>query len=157
MGMGLLMGLKLSHSLKMRERSLKTYDAFLDEISTKIRYQGTTLENLIAEAISSQNYIELPFLNEVLLDLQMQIPFEKSWDKAVSVCENFSQTDKELVKMLSNYLGKSDIDGQISAISLQKALVQKSICEASEDCCKKGKMYRSVCTLIGAGLGIMLI
>ena len=156
--MGSLLGWKLSHKLKNRASSLKAYKAFLDEISTKIRFQNTVVERLIEEAICSQNYPELDFLTEVNKQVQNEIPFEKAWNDSVSNSNcDFLVEDIEIVRRLANYLGKSDTVGQISTIDLQKSMIDKLIVTADEEVLKKGKMYRSVCTLAGAGIGIMLI
>lgn len=156
--MGLLTGMRISFKLKLRVRMLNSFYQFLNEMETKIRYQAVAVDDLISQAIDSGNYNNLSFLISVNKMIKSSIPFETAWYKSIDEEDSFiSPQDIDLIKMTARFLGKSDIEGQVSSLVLQKNLVKNSIDSAEKELLLKGKMYRSVCTLAGAGIGIILI
>lgn len=69
-----------------------------------------------------------------------------------------SLNDSDISHLLSlaNIIGSSDTDGQLSAISMVEELLKRQRAEAQEAKEKKGRLYRSLGALAGAGMVIIL-
>ena len=69
-----------------------------------------------------------------------------------------SLNDSDISHLLSlaNIIGSSDSDGQLSAISMVEELLKRQRAEAQEAKEKKGRLYRSLGALAGAGMVIIL-
>ena len=66
------------------------------------------------------------------------------------------EEDKEIIKMLGHQLGKIDKDGQISEIQVTSEFLQTQINKAEEEKNKNVKLYKTLGTVIGCGIGIIL-
>lgn len=69
-----------------------------------------------------------------------------------------SLNDSDISHLLSlaNIIGSSDTHGQLSAISMVEELLKRQRAEAQEAKEKKGRLYRSLGALAGAGMVIIL-
>ncbi len=69
-----------------------------------------------------------------------------------------SLNDSDISHLLSlaSIIGSSDTDGQLSAISMVEELLKRQRAEAQEAKEKKGRLYRSLGALAGAGMVIIL-
>ena len=64
--------------------------------------------------------------------------------------------DINLIKKLGNTLGKTDLEGQMSEIDQFKILLQMQIKKAEEGRKKNEKMYKSLGTIVGLAIVIIL-
>ena len=73
--------------------------------------------------------------------------------------ENFylKEVDIELLKIFGKNLGKLDKNGQVFQLDEVISLIKKQIQNAEEEVKKNGKMYKSLGTIIGAVIVIILI
>ena len=69
---------------------------------------------------------------------------------------NLKNEDIELIKSFGNMLGKTDIEGQISEINQFITLINGQIAVAEEEKNKNSKMYKSLGTIIGLVIVIIL-
>ena len=86
--------------------------------------------------------------------------FKKSWEEAIeSNKQNFdlNYEDINTIKKLGNMLGKTDIQGQLSEIKLNMNFLDIQIAYAEEERRKNEKMYRTLGTIFGLALIIILI
>ena len=69
---------------------------------------------------------------------------------------NLKNEDITLMKNLGNVLGKTDIEGQMSEINQFLLLLKEQIKNAEEEKNKNAKMYKSLGTIIGLAIVIIL-
>lgn len=83
-----------------------------------------------------------------------------AWDIAVEDCKNileFNKDDLRIIKSIGNMLGKTDIDGQVSELTLSMGFIDSQIEKAEEYRKINEKMYRSLGSIIGLAIIIILI
>ena len=76
---------------------------------------------------------------------------------AVESEKNFTQEDKEIIKMIGKLLGKTDLKGQVNEIDLGLNLVDKQIKKAENQMIKNVKLYKTMGIVCGIGICIILI
>ena len=82
-----------------------------------------------------------------------------AWNEAIEEERfflNLNGEDIGLLKSFGNMLGKTDIDGQMSEINQFTQLLNGQIVSAEEEKNKNSKMYKSLGTIIGLGIVILL-
>lgn len=133
------------NAINMLENKIKfTYEP-IPEIFKEI---SKTLDNNISEIFSkSSEYI----VNSTI---------KEGWNKAIE--EKREQTslnneDISIIKNLGNMLGKTDIDGQISEIELTSNFIDTQVVKAEEERKKNEKLYRTLGTVVGLAVVIILI
>ena len=70
---------------------------------------------------------------------------------------NLKSEDIELLKTLGLLLGKTDIDGQMSELNQFSTLLNAQIKKAEQEENKNKKMYKSLGTIIGLAIVIILL
>ena len=69
---------------------------------------------------------------------------------------NLNQEDITFLKTLGNVLGKTDVEGQMSEINQFQTILKVQIENAEEEKNKNAKMYKSLGTIIGLAIVIIL-
>ena len=88
----------------------------------------------------------------------MLINISDAWNEAIAASSsNLKKEDNEILKMLSNLLGKTDRDGQIAEIEVTKEYLETQIAEAIEEKRKNMKLYKTLGTVIGCSVGILML
>ena len=150
-------GSYFSMTLKNRVVILKKLNYMFEEILILLRCRSATVYE-IAEALAADDrFSDFGFLQKVISDKNK--PFRESWCEAVSenIPHGAKKSDIELLTDIGRKLGASDLDGQISTISLWQSEVVSAISSAEEDYARKAKLYRSLGVLAGAFISIMLV
>ena len=119
--------------------------------------------NQISEFLYVQNqkihtiFSEFDFLYNITS--AENISFQQSWINAIKLRppQNLKASDIEILADIGRNLGKSDMDGQLSMLSLQRAELETLILEVEAEVGKKSKLYRSLGVLSGAFISVMLI
>lgn len=62
-----------------------------------------------------------------------------------------------MIKTIGKLLGKTDIEGQLSEISLGLDLIGKQIKDAEYERNKNSKLYKTMGVIFGLGISIILI
>ena len=84
---------------------------------------------------------------------------EVAWNEAVleeRFYLNLKGEDINLILSLGNMLGKTDVEGQMSEINQFCSLINEQIAIAEEEKNKNSKMYKSLGTIIGLAIVIIL-
>lgn len=81
----------------------------------------------------------------------------KAWCYGTDKNNYLNKEDKEVVKMMGKLLGKTDIEGQLSEISLGLDLIGKQIKDAEIEKNKNTKLYKTLGVISGLGISIILI
>lgn len=152
-----LAGNYFSSMLKCRLSSLKKMNYMIDEIIMMIRFRSPTVYEIAESLAKSERFIGFDFLEKVYFD--KGAPFCESWCGAVCADppNGMKASDIELLTDVGRKLGTSDAESQINTLKLQQAELTSAIAAAEADYAKKGKLYRSMGTLAGAFISIMLI
>ena len=145
-----------SKNLKKRVEELNKIESSFNLFKTKIEYTNDVIEDIFKQ-ISSIIYNDRTniFLNTI--DKKDNKKLFESW--SISLEENLylKEDDKELLKIFGKNLGKLDKKGQVFQLDEVISLIKKQIQNAEEEVKKNEKMYKSLGTIIGAVIVIILI
>ena len=153
-------GILLSNSLSKRVKEIELLLALIEKIETHIRFHQTPTPQMIVQIHKSGQFDELPFVSMCAEKMKIIKVFPIAW--RTSVEETASDThlkseDIALVYTLSDTLGASDVDGQLSALTLLRQLLQQNLSEALEKKKSHSKMYRTLGVLAGFAVVIMIV
>lgn len=82
----------------------------------------------------------------------------EAWYSAIDKNKNsLNKEDIEIIKMLGKLLGRTDKEGQISEIDLTSNFIDKQIEKAEYDKNKNTKLYKTLGTVFGLAIVILLI
>lgn len=147
------LGLWKSSQLKKRALLLSQLKQLTEELAAGMRYTAPTLDEL-SDSCSG-------IFGELLKEAQKDTADIKSaWEAAASALSELSYAEKsesELMLRLSQKLGTCDTEGQLSMLSMYSEKLKRLLTEAEENAKTRGKLFRSVGTLLGAGAAILII
>lgn len=146
-------GLWKSAQLKKRALLLSELKQLTEELCAAIRYTAPTL-NELSDGCGG---IFGELLNEARRDTS---DIKSAWGTAALKLSELSYTEKsesELMLSLGQKLGTCDAEGQLSMLSLYCEKLKRLSDEAEENARVRGKLFRSVGTLLGAGAAILVI
>ena len=155
-----MIGILLSLRLSKRVRELEASIAMIEELSLQIRYRALPVYELAGALESSKGLEPLRFIGMLNEHIEKERNFSIAWSNAIRSCKdqtNLKEDDVKILISVGNELGKSDIDGQSSTLSLYRDMLSRSLESAIEEKHNKGKMYRNLGALIGVGIAIILI
>lgn len=153
------LGIKKANTFNYRTIELKNIKNALQIFSSKIQFTYEPISDIFDE-ISKVVYFERENIfkktNEILQN-EKKKTISECFYEAVEKDENYlKEEDKEIIKMLGHQLGKIDKDGQISEIQVTSEFLQTQINKAEEEKNKNVKLYKTLGTVIGCGIGIIL-
>lgn len=156
-----IIGILISKKYKNRVLQLREFKEMINILENKIKFTYKPLGNIfddIEKIYSDKNQICQIFK-------QTKINMEKndvcfSWENAIdklkqNLCLNIE--DINIIKGLGKQLGKTDVEGQVSEIALTNEFLDIQIKDAEEQCKKNEKMYKTLGTIIGIAIVIILI
>lgn len=152
-------GFLMSKIFSDRLEDLKNLGLLINILQNKIKFTQLPL-NEIFEQIGTMNIkskIKNIFL-ECSKNLK-QMNMEKSWNEAIEnemFFLNLNNEDIDMLASLGSTLGKSDIEGQISELSEFKERLYSQIKEAEIQKSKNSKLYKSLGTIVGLVIVILL-
>ncbi len=146
-------GIIKSTELKKRAALLAELKQLAAEFSVSIRCTAPTLDELAKNCTG--------VFGELLRsEISRMSDIRKAWDSAVerlSQCSFCGAEEAWLLKELGQSLGTCAAEGQLSLLEMYGAKLDKLCKSAEEDSRIKGKLFRSVGTLAGAGAAILII
>lgn len=150
-------GCYFSTSLKTRLTNLKKINFLIDEIIILLRFKASTVYEITEYLVKNGRFSDFDFLGCITPD--KDVSFQQNWHNAIEANPPMSlnRNDLEILADIGKNLGTSDMEGQISMLSLQRAELETLISYAEADCEKKSKLYRSLGVLAGAFISVMLI
>ena len=156
---GTLMGLKFSERLKKRVKLLELTVRMINEIALQIRYSSPTVFELLDDLCNNPAYSELKYLIRIKEKRVCGKSFSEVWNDGLSdVKENdFTAEDYSVISEIGEELGRSDTDGQLTALALikDKLLILRDNSAAEYE--KKGKLYRTLGLLSGICVAILCV
>lgn len=149
----------LSKGFQERLIELRYLDKIINIIQNKIKFTGKPLK-IIFEEVSKLD--KKSSISNILKDISNNLTnmkIEESIDNALNKNKNYlslKTEDISLIKSLGTILGKTDIEGQMSEINEFKILLKKQIEDAELEQRKNSKMYKSLGTILGLVIVILL-
>lgn len=114
-----------------------------------IRYRALPVKELFRE-LSRYDFIKSVSIPE-------SGDFRESWTNAADSLYELDKSERDIVKSVGFSLGNSDVEGQLSMLEVNAALLKNNADKAGELYLKKGKMYRSFGVLGGLLAAVMII
>lgn len=155
-----MVGLNMSASLSKRVSELEASLVLLEKMQTYLRYEQTPTDELIEKLATLELFGSLRFLTECRRDMGKGTPFPQAWRAGVNRAKgamHLSDKDLEAVRGISQIIGMSDAQGQISALDVTQDMLRDSLQEARQKKDTYGRLYRSLGVLSGVGIGIFLL
>lgn len=145
-----------SKGLKKRVEELNKIESSFNLFKTKIEYTNDVIEDIFKQ-ISSIIYNDKTNIFFNTIDKKDNKKLFESW--SISLEENLylKEDDKELLKIFGKNLGKLDKKGQVFQLDEIISLIKKQIQNAEEEVKKNEKMYKSLGSIIGAIIVIIMI
>ena len=141
----------ISKRYSKRVEELKEIQTDLNILENKIKFSREALNEI---------FIQIgEIFKTASINLRLNTTKE-AWQKSIEENEKNLSLEKEDIKIiedLGNTLGKTDVEGQISQIELTKKFNEVQISKAEEERKKNEKMYKSLGSLIGLAIVIILI
>ena len=82
----------------------------------------------------------------------------EAWENSFeSINNNLTKEDIENIKSLGKMLGQTDKQGQINQLEMTQTLVEMQIKQAKDEEIKNVKMYKTLGTIVGLAIFIILI
>lgn len=147
-------GILKSKSFENRVIELSKFQSALVMFESKLKFTYEPIKNIFEEI---SNVIYKNESNIFFSTSKEEKNINKAW------CENagnilfLNNSDKEVIKTMGKLLGKTDIEGQLSEISLGLDLIGKQIKDAEYERNKNSKLYKTMGVILGLGISIILI
>ncbi len=147
-------GILKSKSFENRVAELSKFQSALVMFESKLKFTYEPIKDIFEEI---SNVIYKNETNIFFFTSKEEKNINKAW------CENadnilfLNNSDKEVIKTIGKLLGKTDIEGQLSEISLGLDLIGKQIVEAEYERNKNSKLYKTMGVILGLGISIILI
>ena len=150
----------ISKKYKNRVDELKNFKESFNILESKIKFTYEPLEDIFDEIsnIVNKNSIKSIFIGAK--NNMKKSGLKISWNSAIENNKqdlSLNNEDLNIIKGLGNMLGKTDVDGQLSEIKLSMSFLDTQIAMAEEECKKNEKMYRTLGTIFGLAIIIILI
>lgn len=152
-------GFLLSKKYSDRLIELNNIGNLINILQNKIKFTHKPLREVLEETASIK---ENTRISEIFLKTGQKLKnqrIEEAWNESISEQRfflNLESEDINLLKTLGNVLGKTDVEGQMSEINQFNTLLKVQIKNAEEERNKNAKMYKSLGTIIGLAIVIIL-
>ena len=160
LGSSTSIGFLLSNRYINRVEELKSISKLINILQNKIKFTRKPLKeifNELSKLEDNENIKSIFFKVSQNLDNHKM---SETWNNIVEEEKGYlslKDEDINLLKTLGSTLGKSDVDGQMSEINLFAELLKIQIQKAEKEKEKNTKMYKSLGTIIGLVIVIILI
>lgn len=155
-------GFLLLKSYGDRVKELKTLSNFINILQNKIKFTHKPLSAIFEEISQITKVRKESEISEIFFKASQKLKkqnLESAWNEAIMEERfflNLRNEDIDLIKSLGSVLGKTDIEGQMSEIGQFMVLLEDQIKNAEEERKKNSKMYKSLGTIIGLAIVIIL-
>ncbi len=150
-------GMLVSLSIRERVRHTEQLAMLLEEIRVRMQYQQLPIDEMLSLFAVHPNYQEFQFLQHTQAALSADEPPMQIWCEEVMRDSAVVPAAKDILCDLGNILGTTDLDGQLSALSVHRMQLQRLSDEMRENCRKRGTLSCQLGGLAGAMLAVLLI
>lgn len=159
----MLISTALGASLYDKDRKrIKVFSLFcslVDDISTGIRYTGSSVEEILMQCAENSSYTALTFLQQVKREIQSGGFTSKTLKTSLlgaMESMNVGLEEIEPIMMMADKLGTTDTQGQLQMLAVCRAEIEAMRDKASRKSETVGKMYISLGFLLGLGAAVIL-
>lgn len=150
-------GLLVSKKYKDRVIELREFRNALNILENKIKFTYEPLQEIFDQM--SENLIEnvANIFKKTKSNLR-KMETQEAWNNAIEECKlNLNFEDISIIKNFGKLLGKTDVEGQISEIKLTSSFIDMQIEKAEKEKEKNEKLYKTLGTVVGLAIVIILI
>ena len=150
-------GILIANKYQSRVKELKEMKSFLAIFSTKIKLTYEPIPQIFEELGNKENS-NISYIFKIASEKMKELSAGEAWIKSLEIQNtSLKKEDIEVLKSLSNLLGKVDLEGQVSEIELVDNFLDKQIENAEEESRKNQKMYKTLGVTVGLAMVIVLI
>lgn len=149
-------GILKAKTYENRVAELKKIKSALEVFKSKIEFTYEPIKDIFAE-ISKIVYSNKENIFQETFQNIEQNGCTESWYRAVEKNINLNKEDKSTIKMFGKLLGKTDKAGQINEINVTSKLVDSLIEQAEQEKNKNCKLFKTLGSVVGIGICIILI
>lgn len=150
-------GRVISSQYKNRVEELKEMKKSFLALETKMKYTYETLPEIFIEIGKGLK----PNIGEIFKNASIQMQektAKEAWKEAIDKSKtSMKKEDLEVLKGFGKLLGKTDMEGQVSQIELTNGFLETQIEKAEKELVKNEKLYKTLGTVFGLALVILLI
>lgn len=149
-------GILKAKSYDNRVLELKKIKSALEVLKSKIEFTYEPIKDIFEE-ISKIVYSERKNIFQETLKNMNYYNVTDSWNKAIEEESRLAEEDKNTIKLFGKLLGKTDKAGQINEINVTSKLLDTLIEKAEQEKSKNYKLFKTLGTVVGIGICIILI
>ena len=150
-------GTALSSALRLRCVQLNCMRSVFEEMATLIRYRAVRCKELMTELCGKETYSGFDFMQKLDIALKSGIGITEAWQTSAIQARFITESDREILLSTGEQLGTTDIEGQLSMLTMSAGLAEKNLREAREESRVKGPMYRRIGFFGGAVAALVLL
>ena len=151
-------GISMAHALSDRVHALESSLAVLGGLETELSYSLAPPDEVVTRLDGREAFSSAAFLPACASSCRIGMPFPQAWRKAVNEHRGcLTSEDAGLIASLADVLGQCDLEGQLTAISHIRELLQVQLDGARRYCETHAKLYRTMGMLCGAFFIIFFI
>lgn len=155
-GICTMLGILKAKSYDARVEELKKMKNALEMLKSKIEFTYAPIKDIFAE-VTKVVYSNEENIFQNTVNLIEQEGVTQSWNMAVEKEIKLSKEDRETLKMFGKLLGKTDKVGQINEINVTSQLLNTQIEKAEQEKNKNYKLFKTLGSVVGIGICIILI
>lgn len=149
------LGFEKAKKYEIRTIELQRIKNGFNFFKSKIEFTYEPIKDILDE-ISKTVYFDEENIFRKTNKYMEFLDVSQAWRKAIEEENKINTEDKEILKQFGKLLGKTDKKGQISEIELSLNFTQSQIEKAEYAKRKNTKLYKSLGSLIGLGIAIIL-
>lgn len=151
-----MLGIQKANMYDNRVNELKKIKNALEVIKSKIEFTYEPIKEIFTE-ISKIIYLNEDNIFQKSINLMDKHSLQESWNISINEEKKLNNDDKNTIKMFGKLLGKTDKAGQINEINVTSNLIDTLIQNAENEKNKNYKLFKTLGSVIGVGLCIILI
>ncbi len=155
-GICTMLGILKAKSYDARVEELKKMKNALEMLKSKIEFTYAPIKDIFVE-VTKVIYSNEENIFQNTVNLMEQEGVTQSWNMAVEKEIKLSKEDRETLKMFGKLLGKTDKVGQINEINVTSQLLNTQIEKAEQEKNKNYKLFKTLGSVVGIGICIILI
>lgn len=152
-------GFLLSKSFSERTKELNVLSNLINILQNKMKFTHKPLGDILQETAKIKENTKVAEIFSKTGQKLKEQKIEEAWNEAIQEQKfylNLKSEDISLIQTLGNVLGKTDIEGQMSEINQFQILLKNQLKKAEKEKDKNAKMYKSLGTIIGLAIVILL-
>ena len=150
-------GITISKMYENRVKELQEFKEMLNIIKTKIKFTYEPLASIFTCLSKDGN----TNIEKIFEEMAYRIEFfdvKTVWEDTIQEADiSIKQEDKDILKRLGKLLGQTDVNGQVSEITLTQDFLDIQINKAEDERKKNQKLYKTLGIVAGFVFVIILI